>query len=850
MERVKNVKGNTLLKEIDSLIHRAEGIRIREDKKGFKKQVESLVKAHAPKGSTKKGKSEVSVSNMLDNMKKAYSKTKKNVKATTQRISDLNAKAQTGDLTQFDIIEMQFHALNDSNIDLESDVLAYSDLAYDIDMSIQFGEQHVKASDAERKARNKLASDKMIDVDSGERILDRPEDPDITHIEIQKATYGVVNNAISFLNNLAESFNTLVKKIAPDVEPLRRVPKMDMAYRRVRAAIKAELKAWVKAELPPNYMRDNYDKNGINVERFGANGEKVRIKLTKGELVQRVMELQNPETLESALEGDTNYTMAIVEELKAQLNNEDKKVIAKHRELYDKSYERLNAVYERMYNVSLSKTEFYTHIEREGMSGNSKEDIGLLEQAWQKDGNKIPGLLKERTASRLALKPKDIRDVFEAYLQDSEYFIAYAEGLRDIREVLGAKGVAESMIRRHGKKNWDHLNAHIDLMTERTANKLHWPIMDWLRKNAVISSLGLKGQVGAKQVTSAALMMDDVPTGVREKYMLDFAKNPLEAKRILDEHDTIRDRAEHYDPELDSISGKKTRTLYGEGHKARDIFMKGVSVGDISAIYFGGYVKYRYLTDNGISHQDALEIVAELAESSQQSTLQSNLSLAQKNNNPVVKMALMFTSSPIAMINHNMVTIHDYKAGKIPRELAAKKLAISWSFTSMAFEYLASGLDFPDDMEDVARYFKAGLLGPARGLPILGDSMDYLLSSMLNIGLEAIGADKLDTYEYSLNILAENKFGELVRTPVILWDALMELKDGEVTALEFADEMTSMVQWATSVPVETIFNMIEGGFDIMDGEVKQGLKREAGFGDSVAEHDEDDQETNAPIPVR
>ena len=290
------------------------------------------------------------------------------------------------------------------------------------------------------------------------------------------------------------------------------------------------------------------------------------------------------------------------------------------------------------------------------------------------------------------------------------------------------------------------------------------------------------------------------------------------------DHVAIKYRGQHFDNEFHSLIDRKTLRFFGETNKWMDFFMLPVKWGDVGAIYMGGYARYDYLTRTGMSHDEALANVVDLAERSQQSTLQSNLSLLQKDKGSVVRLATMFTSSPVAMINIQMQAIAKYRHGIITRSSMMRKVAIQQVVIPAVFAWIASGLRDDDD-----EIYKAVLMGPYGAMPQVGDGFAFIATVMANAM-----SDNGDLREFRDSGTVQ----PISKVIEELTDLAVDIASGDIFELEFLEIMEEVAEgmdFITALPENQIINAFQGLADIFEGDAKKGYWRILGFSESVAE---------------
>ena len=265
-------------------------------------------------------------------------------------------------------------------------------------------------------------------------------------------------------------------------------------------------------------------------------------------------------------------------------------------------YERYNEVYKKIYRTNMPWNKFYAgFLSREG---EVKKDINLLEEQ-QKYQTSVGGQsTKLRVKNNNAINEEDGNDMLFSYLQDMEFFRAYAENVRDINKIFQNKDVREAIEQTSGKDILTVLDKMLENIANRGLNKSQSArLLNTLMNPFVTSRLGLNPTVAIKQTTSVIAFSSDIGIETWLKYGVNMTSEVMEGtwKEIYDNSPYIQDR---YNRDIrDALEAYSGETLFSRTNKINDArikFLDGlmymIKQGDKVGI-MGGMPNYLYYKD-------------------------------------------------------------------------------------------------------------------------------------------------------------------------------------------------------------------------------------------------------------
>ena len=523
---------------------------------------------------------------------------------------------------------------------------------------------------------------------------------------------------------------------------------------------------------------------------------------TRAKLRKRIMELKDPTLRESMMSEDGNaYTEEIITALEDEMTELDHRMVDAQLEFYEEYYQRINEVYERVYGYTLPKIEFYSPIKRSFTDGTVDEFMkGILYR-----GGVAPGSLKSRKPTVLPIIEIGDFTVLQSHISEMEYFIAYSEKVQQLNHVVGHQDVRSRIKRVYGSDLLKTLQSDLDMFSKRgVANSITGEqIYMTLMRNFSFAQLGLKPQIGLKQLASFAAYSEDVKSIDFVAGMGKFAANPRKALRELNESEFFRNRGINIDRDYQAIlTDKSFFNFVGKRPTITKIIMVYIRYGDKAAIALGGYGHYHArLKQNGGDKAAALENVERLSVNTQQSPDVDQLSEWQRQNS-FTRIMTQFMSSANALARAEYVAIVDNAYGRLSRQEFAKRMFVLHIFIPNMIQFVANGFNWDDEDQ-----LRASIMGSLNGVFAFGDALDTISRLLVS------GADSVHDManRNPLSFLADMGL------------AINDFAENGITAEDWFDGSRALDKGLQSLgavsgfPAKTAVSRVRGAFHIMDG---------------------------------
>ncbi len=513
------------------------------------------------------------------------------------------------------------------------------------------------------------------------------------------------------------------------------------------------------------------------------------------------------------------WTEKDFDRLESELHEHDIEFAEKMFDIYEDLYNDFNDVYEKVTHKRLPKVDFYSHVLRvnsKGIEMNAPSESSF----WKQEGGSIePSSAKARKKqAKKEFLAGDVLDMYQKYVFDVTHYMGYAEEFDIIEGALRNDQVSDHLKDVMGQKGFDNFRNHyLALKGQGIFETQRFQWMERLRQKFAKAKLLGAVKLGLSQLTSFVAFKSQVPLKSWIKYSAEFWSNPIKAAKEMKKNKNIERRGKGFDIDIQNL---------GKLDGIFKLLSFPIRMGDVGAIYAGGYPMFRHLVEEeGLTEEQALDKVVDFAERSQQSTLPSNLSLAQKSSNPFIRASMMFHSSPIAMLNVSLQAISEYRNNrseknwkKLLETLAIQNIAIPSMFTAVSGGATSQAL-----------------IGSLSGVPFVNQALQTIITMLYNMFNDDDEGDErifypsfnLPLQEFSRQMLddmgsiAEKTFGDK--------------RDQDITMEEWASAIGAMIEVTSGLPAERGFNALEGFGDVGDGDTVKGIMKMFGWTDTQIE---------------
>jgi len=406
----------------------------------------------------------------------------------------------------------------------------------------------------------------------------------------------------------------------------------------------------------------------------------------------------------------------------------------------------LNEVYRRLFGMNMPQVENYAPA-RYDVAGAETDIGGPLDMGGGEGAGMSSGFVKTRQKHNARLARVDALSTYFRHVQNSEYWLAWAENVREMKATLGSTEVLQAIRSTAGLgkeeavKVWVkafETNGRKDASMLSTTTKLLNLVMAAHAKIA----LAWKVAVLMKQASAALGSTMELPPGAAVSGWGRFLSGQLviELKDVWNSP-TIQRRIESgFSPEVRTAmaaDGLSPSMLASLGEKGMlPIIYTDAAFTTISAAIAYDY-HYRKAVDSGVSPEAAKGVAMDAMDRTIHRTAQPaenvDRSLNEVNASVWAKLFMQFKSE-----QRKNFAISYLAAKRIGRgeDVAAnaKTLAVSWALGGVLTQTMGDlyrSIFKDDDDEDLWQpedYMRAMVLGPIDGLFLIGPALNGFLT--------------------------------------------------------------------------------------------------------------------------
>lgn len=505
-----------------------------------------------------------------------------------------------------------------------------------------------------------------------------------------------------------------------------------------------------------NEMQEVQTITVTRTSKLGTTSEDVKYKLTNGQLVSLFMQLQD-ESLHPRFQL-TGYNVKELRTIVSEsLSPEMKKYGNALLGMYANYHNPINEIYRKVTGNDLTKINKYSPIKQDAATASEIKNI--LTSTFDYTNDDLMKVFNSHMDSRAGYIPKeldssleDAQTVMTNYIGQMERFMAFAESNATFQKIFGTNSLVRSLIeKRMGKHYIGIIDSIVNTQVSgRILNRgvFASQVIDWIRNRSIIPALAANLTLLPKQVGSFIAFTASVPFGSYMRYALD----PTQwARGIKEVHNSkyVRMRwSRGFERELREFQTKlnefgtirptqSSAKKWGDWVRQKAMFP--VRVGDIGAIYVGGWPAYLHLLDktkkdNPKWTEEKIRAKADfefgkISDLAQQSTQNMDLSFIQST--PYGRLFTMYQSSPILYMNQVMDSSRRVftpkTSGKLRRS-AIYKVMMYQFILPMLFHLISSKGELPEDEDgeiDLGAITTQVGVGPFTGLPVAGAMLQY-----------------------------------------------------------------------------------------------------------------------------
>jgi len=568
----------------------------------------------------------------------------------------------------------------------------------------------------------------------------------------------------------------------------------------------------------------------VNLGTFkNSKGITVELIFTKDEIIKKWMELQDPTLIMSFEEGN-NFTPEIVNAINEEMGSKDRTFAKRQFQMYREQWLKINPIYREFFGVNLSFSEFYSPIAKEGFQLDPLQSLSqLLEDNARRAGIRVTSLIA-RARNVLPLKTQSSVNVLDKHFKETNYFISWAEKLKDLNEVFKDSNVVEAINQEFSPGVLKAIgNTLSDLSSRGSKNARRFPVVDFFRKNFTIGKLMIKPVITVKQYVSTFAYLEklnpiEFVAGIADFWLTGPVKNfkTLEAESIFIKTRSLKNMERDITEAVNSPIFKQ----YSKTRSFLNTLMLNVRLGDKGAIVFGSWALRRTRLKQKVDLPDIIREYEGFSADTQQSADLSRLSEVQRGGS-IEKLFTMFKSAQRQYLAKELNAVKSLfqKGGFSPSNIGrvAKVMAIYHVLLPVMFQFIANAGGWSE--EDKKEYIRAGIIGSLNGLFIFGEAVDAVIRKALGLRVWDLEIPLLAVKDSILKAMGKIEWDDITTEDV--FEAMVALT-GAVDSL--------------AIPATTAKNMIIGVDDLINGNIKEGLLELMGYSSFITK----DKKKGAP----
>jgi len=446
---------------------------------------------------------------------------------------------------------------------------------------------------------------------------------------------------------------------------------------------------------------------------INAANEKVDISLTKGQVIQKYLEMQDPtldETFRNPAPDGMKWTDEIMTAIRGAMTKEDIEFANWLTEFYQEYGKTIKTVFEDKYHIPFPDNPHWVHLTRVKESG----DYAHLLMAM--NGYRVAGIgnksLIARKANKIALKFTDVLDVHDRHIIEMEHFKAFAVPMKQARMIFGDKEVRTAIEQYSGKEAVAHIDLHLDQIA--SDGKIGANIVEFIDKfrgHFTLAALGVKIAVSVKQALSlpAYLFYEQMP--VRDFFtgVADFWAHPMQSIQEMKElsgHLSERWGSGH-ERDVRLVKAKDTAGRLSQYRNWRDLFMLGITKVDMATTSAGAWAVYKSMLKQGMSKADAITH-AEIATDRTQPSFGLEDMAALRKQGSWGKLFTMFQSQPNKYYRAIASSIWNLKYGRGSKARNITTLLLALWVLPALFQLVTDGFQWKEEHQARVAILGAG----------------------------------------------------------------------------------------------------------------------------------------------
>jgi len=476
----------------------------------------------------------------------------------------------------------------------------------------------------------------------------------------------------------------------------------------------------------------------IELERVVSNGVPREQRLSELEAIQDIL-MWSQDDVRVKMERQ-GYTQDYIDSLSQDfLSNNGQIMLDYLRSQYSQGYDRVNAVYRRIYGMDMPRVRNYAPTAYD--TAQTDTVMGPDEMSPSLTGMNA-GFVKQRVSHNAPILRMNALSVFQSHMVTQNYWINFAELVRELRGTIASTDVVRAIKARVGEADAERMKKWI-LAFDRNgldSGKMLEVVSDMLNRQMGLQAVMFMGYALStlfKQGSAGMAISLDIGVDEYLRGLTKFFRGQLSASLPeIWNSPTIQRRIEAgYSPEARAVNqsaGMSPSKLLALAERG----MLNIAQLDAFLTTFGAAIAfdhhYNAALAQGLSKEAAKSIALDRMDASVRRTAQpaslTDRSLLEANRSPFVRLLYLFASEPRQKFAINYMIAREIAAGRdVKRNL--KKFAAGWVAMGVITEALTDifqSIFRDDDEQEIVRwedYARAAVMGHLNGLFLAGPAL-------------------------------------------------------------------------------------------------------------------------------
>jgi hypothetical protein len=372
------------------------------------------------------------------------------------------------------------------------------------------------------------------------------------------------------------------------------------------------------------------------------------------------------------------------------------------------------------------------------------------------------GFTKARQNHMARPKQANAMALYWSSLEQTEYFIAWAEVMRDMRQVFRSPDIRRTLEAKYGTRAATEFSTWLDILeTDGKARALESLTLTQAFNNVMTaqSAIGLAMNLGTvfKQWSAAIGHFMLMPTTDAIKHFYAALTNPGLLRDVWN-NEAVQQRI------LQGIS-PEDRRLLDAAHASPSLAMEWLDLGrlpislaDAAFTTLVGAASYNYHNklaikagvDPALAHAQALDYLDHVIVRTAQPATTQDKSIAENTAKGFGKALFLFKSDPRQKLAMSANAIQLSRRGDIKKSEAARRVFFSWmvyGLMSQAASDMWRTISRDDDKEELwdwRDYVASMIAGAMAGLPIFGAAIESAIRNLIGTGGYTNNANPID----------------------------------------------------------------------------------------------------------